>query len=353
MMKRSFVLMLALPFLVGSACVGGEEPTTLTLPPLPTTTLVDIPGFDEDSGDEEDDGSPFTGVAYEPSMEPAPCLVPETAGSYEGCFVRVTTWQAIHEMHLDVTLFYATVYQQTLAETIDWSGGYVTVHPGETLQTECGPQDDWTLLYCHNDQKVYIGVSAAWDILSSEAGDYGLVLAIAHERGHAFQGNSAIGIVDLTNQRVEELYAAGTDADLRVLADILVATENQADCMAGAAANFFANNGFEEADDVIQAVQVAGLWGLLSEAEKQQIGVATHGSVDERVGHWTRGYRDGLEACENAFVKLVADGQLPAEVNIDLRDSQTVRLNQLVPISDAEWEAAYTAYPFDPYAGRD
>ncbi len=136
--------------------------------------------------------------------------------------------------------------------------------------------------YCPLDRKVYIDLSF-YQALSRRfgaPGDFAQAYVIAHEIGHHIQ-----------NQR--GLLGRG-EVDS-------IATELQADCLAGAWARDAERRNLVEIGDVDEALGAAAAIGDDTLQQKTQGRIQpetwTHGSAKQRVGAFRKGYGGGAAAC--------------------------------------------------------
>lgn len=123
--------------------------------------------------------------------------------------------------------------------------------------------------YCGLDMTVYVDV--AWfATLDAAIGDFAWITIMAHEWGHHLQ------------------YLGGVSLPRKQL-------ELQADCLAGAYARDAETRGLLDPGDVVEAVSISAQSGdrywLPDDAE------GAHGSGDERVAAFMRGFLDGFIGC--------------------------------------------------------
>jgi predicted metalloprotease len=151
--------------------------------------------------------------------------------------------------------------------------------------------------YCPMDEKVYIDLDFYEDLKNrfKAPGDFAQAYVIAHEIGHHVQ--KLLGIAE----QVEALKQRMSQTDANALQ---VRMELQADCFAG----IWANRAEETRDiiepgDIEEALRAASAIGD-DRIQKQTQGYVvpdafTHGSSEQRVGWFTRGYESGkLEVCD-------------------------------------------------------
>jgi predicted metalloprotease len=151
--------------------------------------------------------------------------------------------------------------------------------------------------YCPNDEKVYIDLSFYEELKNRfrAPGDFAQAYVIAHEIGHHVQ--KLLGIMDqveAVRQRMSERQANA----------LQVRVELQADCFAGVWANHAQEmKNIIEPGDIESAMNAAAAIGD-DKIQKQTQGYVvrdafTHGSSEQRVRWFTRGYQSGkLEECD-------------------------------------------------------
>ena len=151
--------------------------------------------------------------------------------------------------------------------------------------------------YCPNDEKVYIDLSFYEELKNRfhAPGDFAQAYVIAHEIGHHVQ--KLLGIMDqaeAVRQRMSEKQANA----------LQVRVELQADCFAGVWANHAQETkDIIEPGDIDQAMAAASAIGD-DRIQKQTQGYVvrdsfTHGSSEQRVRWFKRGYETGkLEDCD-------------------------------------------------------
>jgi predicted metalloprotease len=151
--------------------------------------------------------------------------------------------------------------------------------------------------YCPNDQKVYIDLDFYRELKDRfrAPGDMAQAYVIAHEIGHHVQ--KLLGIAD----QVEALRGRMSQRQANALQ---VRMELQADCFAGIWANQAGETkNIIEPGDIEEALNAASAIGD-DRIQKQTQGYVvpdsfTHGSSEQRVRWFRRGYQDGaLQACD-------------------------------------------------------
>jgi hypothetical protein len=143
----------------------------------------------------------------------------------------------------------------------------ITVFPeGETIATGCGNQKSHNAFYCTLDQQIYISQDVL-DVLSADVSKARIVfnLIIAHEYGHAVQGQA--GILASGHMLID-------DSDESEKLETSRRLETQADCFAGAA--------------------LGSLWqGLkLTDADRQDILATTTDIGDDKLSERNNGDPD-------------------------------------------------------------
>lgn len=137
------------------------------------------------------------------------------------------------------------------------------------------PYDEESLSYCLGSQTVYLGESAVWRQYDTH-GDAAPVVVIAHEVTHHFQ-------------RILHMPRAVEPNDQ-------IRYENQADCGAGAFMAYASRAGMMNRDD-----DIADLAGSLTEAGEHEGRERQHGTIEERLAAFDRGYRSAdpqpMSAC--------------------------------------------------------
>jgi len=158
-----------------------------------------------------------------------------------------------------------------------------------STQSACGPASSATgPFYCPADQKVYLDLGF-FDLLQSRfgasGGDFAMAYVVAHEFGHHVQ--TVLGI----SERVQQ--TAAQDASRRN--DLSVRQELQADCLAGVWANSARSD--LEAGDIEEALSAASAVGddRIQESTTGRIDPEswTHGSAEQRVAWFTKGFQSG------------------------------------------------------------
>lgn len=155
----------------------------------------------------------------------------------------------------------------------------------DRVQSACGTAGSSTgPFYCPGDNKLYLDYSF-FNELSREfkaPGDFAQAYVIAHEVGHHVQ--NLLGTMDKVN-------AQGENNALSVKLEL------QADCYAGVWAFYANQQGLVEAGDAEEAIRAASAVGDDAIQKRAQGYVVpesfTHGSSQERMQEFTRGYQRG------------------------------------------------------------
>lgn len=152
--------------------------------------------------------------------------------------------------------------------------------------------------YCGLDQKVYLDLSFFRDLSSrfGAPGDFARAYVIAHEVGHHVQ--NLMGIM----QQVNQARSRAGEADANALS---VRLELQADCFSGIWAHHARQRQILEPGDIEEALRAASAVGD-DRLQRQSRGYVTpdsftHGSSEQRVRWFKRGFESGDPAACNSF----------------------------------------------------
>lgn len=146
--------------------------------------------------------------------------------------------------------------------------------------------------YCPADGKTYIDVVFMIRLQRQlgAGGDFSQAYILAHEIGHHVQ--NLAGINDAV--RRAQSGASRTQSN-----QLQVMMELQADCFAGAwAADADRRGGILEAGDLEEGVRAAGAVGddaITGSSNQENF---THGSSQQRIDWFTRGFQQGTESCD-------------------------------------------------------
>ena len=165
--------------------------------------------------------------------------------------------------------------------------------------TACGTgQSAMGPFYCPADEKVYLDL-AFYDDMKNQLraeGDFAFAYVIAHEVGHHVQ--NLLGI----NQKVSQAQRSGSKKQASQLS---VAVELQADCFAGVWGQHVQKQGLLEIGDVEKAMNAAAAVGddrLQQQATGRVVPDSfTHGSSEQRMQWFNRGFQSGDPAQCNTF----------------------------------------------------
>ena len=154
--------------------------------------------------------------------------------------------------------------------------------------SSCGPASSATgPFYFPADQKVYLDLGFFDELKSrfgAQGGDFAMAYVVAHEFGHHVQ--NALGIAE----QVQQLAAQDPSRQN----DLSVRQELQADCLAGVWAH--SSSDIEEGD-IQEALSAASAVGddRIQESTSGRINPETwtHGSAEQRVAWFTRGFKGG------------------------------------------------------------
>lgn len=159
----------------------------------------------------------------------------------------------------------------------------------EATQSECGISTSQVgPHYCPLDQTIYLDETFFDEMKSrfgAEGGDVAEAYVISHEVGHHVQNQ--LGLLEGVRSNEES-----------------ITTELQADCFAGMWANSIKYTGVLLPDEIKEAMDAAAAVGDDRIQEKVTGYVTpenwTHGSSEQRIAAFTKGYDSGLfTACEN------------------------------------------------------
>lgn len=157
--------------------------------------------------------------------------------------------------------------------------------------------------YCPADHKVYIDLTFMDELqnkFGAKGGDFALAYIIAHEVGHHVQ------TITGTSDKVREMQSRLSEAEANKLS---VALELQADFYAGVWAHHDQEiNNILEEGDIEEALNAAGAVGDDAIQKKIQGRVVpdafTHGSSEQRIYWFTKGFKSGRLSDGNTFEKL-------------------------------------------------
>ena len=166
------------------------------------------------------------------------------------------------------------------------------------IQSACGSASSASgPFYCPGDQKVYIDL-AFYDELTGQfqaPGDFAQAYVLAHEVGHHVQNVlGTLGKVQQAQQRMGEEERN----------QLQVRVELQADCYAGIWAHHAdKSRGILEPGDIEEGLKAASAVGDDTIQRRMQGHVVpesfTHGSAEQRMDWFTRGYKGGeLASCD-------------------------------------------------------
>lgn len=159
-----------------------------------------------------------------------------------------------------------------------------------TGQAATGP------FYCPGDQKIYLDLSFIRQLEQLGAsGEFAIAYVLAHEVGHHVQNLSG------TMDRMNQLRSRSTQTQANQLSVLL---ELQADCFAGVwaheadeAQNLLERGDLEDGIDAAAAVGDDRLQQMAGRAVQRES--FTHGSSQQRVSWFQRGYQTGsVNACD-------------------------------------------------------
>jgi predicted metalloprotease len=168
----------------------------------------------------------------------------------------------------------------------------------EAIQSGCGPASAATgPFYCPLDRHVYLDLGFFRELRDrfGAPGDFAQAYVIAHEFGHHVQ--NVLGIADDVRRGQQEHPDEANELSVRL--------ELQADCLAGVWAHSAYQEGLLESGDLEEGLAAAAAVGddRIQRETRGRIDPEswTHGSSEQRVGWFRRGYESGdLNSC-NTF----------------------------------------------------
>ncbi|MBZ0232200.1 MAG: neutral zinc metallopeptidase [Deltaproteobacteria bacterium] len=171
----------------------------------------------------------------------------------------------------------------------------------EAVDTGCGLSSSAIgPFYCPPDEKAYIDLSFYKQLRADlgAPGDFAQAYVLAHEFGHHCQ--NVLGTDDMVRRESARDRSRENDLSVRM--------ELQADCLAGVWAHSTARRKLIENGDIEEAIRAAASIGddRLQKMAGQRVNpeTFTHGSSDQRVRWFRRGYEQGtLEACDTFAVR--------------------------------------------------
>jgi hypothetical protein len=169
----------------------------------------------------------------------------------------------------DINQFWISVFE---ANDLDYRAPASVAAYIAPTQTACGEAQANNAFYCAISHSIHYDQNFLNNVLV-ELGDFAVVTVIAHEWGHAIQ------------------------VQLGLLTSSSIQNELQADCFAGAYANFAAANGILEHGDLAEGRTLLARLGDPSSRFLRGGYRATHGTPVQRVTAFETGYQFGVSAC--------------------------------------------------------
>lgn len=171
-----------------------------------------------------------------------------------------------------------------------------TVFFTQATSTGCGQASSETgPFYCPIDRKIYLDLDflQALEQQLNFRGDFAEAYVIAHEYGHHIQ--NLVGINDQVSSAQQQHPDQANELSVRL--------ELQADCLAGVWGNSAKARGLLEQEDPAEALQAAQAVGDDRIQQKTQGRIDpeswTHGSADDRMKWFTRGFDSGdMSKCD-------------------------------------------------------
>ncbi len=242
----------------GIACE--EKPTRSGKPPRPSTS-----GSDDDQASDSDTPKPA------PKAKPKPKPAPAPAAPLVSGFPNI--------LDADVDLFWARMFA---AADLPYAPPAGIVGFDASVETECGWADAEmsVAFYCPLDETIYYS-NEFRAIVEERVGDFAWITVIAHEWGHHVQ-------VELGLDEQEP-----TRGGARVYP---IQLELQADCLAGAYAQDAEGRDWLDPGDLEEALFLTDFAG--DEAGTHWTDPGAHGTPQQRVRAFERGYDEGLPGCD-------------------------------------------------------
>jgi predicted metalloprotease len=181
-------------------------------------------------------------------------------------------------LHADIDRFWS---EQFAAAGRDYVSPKGVVAFDRPIVTACGraDPDEEAAFYCVLDEKIYYSASFR-HLIETQIGDFAWVVVVAHEWGHHIQAQLGfdLGVSP-------DASSDGAPVEL----------EQQADCLAGAYSVDAELNGWLDPGDINEAL-------YMTEISGDPPGTAwndprAHGSSDQRVDAFLKGYSGGIAAC--------------------------------------------------------
>jgi predicted metalloprotease len=189
-------------------------------------------------------------------------------GSLEGCFTYDEMDEYVAAILPMVQQYFTTAYEGLPEPEV------VYIPSGRAARGYCGVSTSEAYEYCSADQTIYVGQDLIWAFYR-QAGDAAPAVALAHEWGHHLQF-------------MLDVPFAQTRAEA-------IAFENQADCIAGAWAQYADGQGWLEDDDLSD---IETLLQLIGSRESR---ARDHGTTAERSEAFELSYEGGIAACNAYF----------------------------------------------------
>lgn len=182
-------------------------------------------------------------------------------------------------LHAHIDAFWAARFQQA-GRAYDPPNGVVAFD--QPIVTACGraEPDQEAAFYCVIDQKIYYS-SSFRQLIESQIGDFAWVVVVAHEWAHHIQAQQGFDLGVSPD-------ASHDGAPIQL--------EQQADCLAGAYSVDAEKSGWLDPGDIDEAL-------YMTEISGDPPGTAwddprAHGSSQDRVDAFLRGYSGSLTACD-------------------------------------------------------
>jgi predicted metalloprotease len=193
------------------------------------------------------------------------------AGSLENCFSYGEMPEYLERVSPLVAEFFESQYQDLASPR-----NIILVRRGEGRASPCTGGGDYhtsaSYEYCPANATIYIGQDLLWSFY--RMGDAAPALGLAHEWAHHLQFMLRLPSPQTAVQSVN--------------------FENQADCIAGAWAEYASEQKWLESPDDLNDIE-----GLLEAIGSREGSRRDHGTVAERIRAFETGFARGLDACND------------------------------------------------------
>lgn len=184
----------------------------------------------------------------------------------------------------DIDVFWADIFDNS---NLEYDSPTIYLSDYRTVNTRCGTASvNAGPFYCSADHTIYLPYNFMYSA-QEEIGDFAVVVILAHEWGHAIQGQLNI---------LNNVQFLGDDSDSSARRNI----EIEADCLSGAYTEYAENrseNVSLDPDDLEEgAIQMFEVGSNVPEIEVWT-NPRAHGRPEQRVEAYISGYQEGVLAC--------------------------------------------------------